>query len=120
MSGSGIGVFDTWEQAVVFPATAERIVQVNNSGRSMQPVAWAVPKAGATCRLAAWATGGARLRLQLRDPASGAFVADSSDLGDGEAATFVWPDRPVVPQVTAISGIGQPSRVRGELKVVVT
>jgi hypothetical protein len=116
-SGSAVGSFDTWEQALVFPASPERIVQVNNSGRNMNPVTWAIPKAGVTYRLSAAAVGGARLRLQLRDRASGAMLADSGELGDGEAATFAWPERPVVPQVTAQSGVGQPSRVRGELKV---
>lgn len=114
-SGSVSGVFETWPQAVVFPATTTATVMVNSGGRSLHPVSWAIPVAGQPYRLTAFATGGARLRLQLRDKASGATVYDSKDLGNDEVADFVWPAGAVTPVVTVTSGIGSGSTVRGEL-----
>lgn len=113
--GTVSGSFDTWEQAVVFPPAASATVMVNSSGRSLHPVAWALPVAGQGYRLRAIATGGARLRLQLRDKVSGATVFDSKELNHDEAADFVWPGGAVTPVVTVISGVGNGSTVRGEL-----
>lgn len=114
-SGTVSGNFETWEQAVVFPPAAASTVMVNSSGRSLQPVAWAIPVAGQAYRLRAIATGGARLRLQLRDKASGATLFDSKELNNDEVADFVWPTGAVTPVVTVISGVGTGSTVRGEL-----
>lgn len=114
-SGSAPGVFDTWAQAVVFPETATRTVQSNTTFRNMNPVSWAVPTGGTNYRLTAVATGDAKLRFQLRDRSSGKIVVDSNELGDGETATFAWPEQPVALIVQAISGVGQASSVRGEL-----
>lgn len=114
-SGTVSGNFETWEQAVVFPPAAASTVMVNSSGRSLQPVAWAIPVAGQAYRLRAIATGGARLRLQLRDKASGATLFDSKELNNDEVADFVWPAGSVTPVVTAIGGAGGGSTVRGEL-----
>lgn len=114
-SGTVSGNFETWEQAVVFPPAAASTVMVNSSGRSLQPVAWAIPVAGQAYRLRAIATGGARLRLQLRDKASGATLFDSKELNNDEVADFVWPAGSVTPAVTAIGGAGGGSTVRGEL-----
>jgi hypothetical protein len=116
-SGAAPGTFDTWAQAVVFPEAAEKTVQVNASNRSMNPVSWAVPAGGTRYRLTAIATGGARLRVQLRERSGGEYriVVDSKELGDGDTFVFAWPAQPVVPIVHAISGTGQPSSVRGTL-----
>ncbi|AKU10727.1 hypothetical protein AzCIB_0822 [Azoarcus sp. CIB] len=114
-SGTVSGSFETWAQAVVFPPSASATVMVNSSGRSLHPVAWAVPVAGQGYRLRAIATGGARLRLQLRDKASGATVFDSKELNNDEVADFVWPGGTVTPVVTVTSGIGSGSTVRAEL-----
>jgi hypothetical protein len=116
--GTTLGVFDTWAQAVTFPEMSTRSVQVNSSSRSLQPVLWAIPAAGTTYRLTAVTTGGARLRFQLRDRSRGQIVVDSKELGDGETATFVWPDQAVAPAVWAISGAGSVSTVRGTLTAV--
>ncbi|NMG46095.1 Atrophin-1 multi-domain protein [Aromatoleum toluvorans] len=114
-SGTVAGSFETWEQAVVFPPTASTTVMVNGSGRSLQPVSWALPVAGQAYRLRALTTGGARLRLQLRDKASGATLFDSKELGNDQVVDFVWPSAAVTPVVSAISGVGGASTVRGEL-----
>ena len=101
--------------AVVFPETPTRTIQVNATSRGMNPVSWAAPRPGGSYRLTAIATGGAKLRFQLRERSGGKVVLDTRELGDGEAATFAWPDQPVSPIVLAISGVGQRSAVRGEL-----
>ena len=91
--GRAPGVFDTREQAVVFPPGAGKVTQSNNLGNVLHPVAWAQPQVGARYRLSAFATGGATLRLQLFD--TGAFrvkLYDSGELPDGKAVEFPWPD----------------------------
>lgn len=113
--GTVSGTFDTWQQAVVFPPTDTPTVMINSSGRSMHPVAWALPVAGQPYRVRAEASGGARLRFQLRDKVSRATVYDSQELADGETADFVWPSAGVIPVVIVSSGVGGPSTVRGEL-----
>ena len=115
-SGSTPGTFDTWAQAVVFPAAPEKTVQVNTSSRSLNPVSWAVPAGGTRYRLTAIATGGARLRVQLKERSSDyRIVVDSKELGDGDSFVFAWPEQPVTPIVHAISGTGRASSVRGTL-----
>lgn len=117
-AGSGSGQFDSWAQAIVFPQTATRIVQVARSARSMHPVSWAKPAAGVEYRLTALATGGARLRLRLRDMTTGKDLVDSGELADGATTIFPWPNRPVIPVLEAISGTDQKSSVSGTLAAV--
>jgi hypothetical protein len=114
-SGPTLGVFDTWQQALVFPPGASPTVMTNTSGRSMQPVLWAIPAAGQSYRLRVFATGGARLRLQLKDKTSGATMYDSQDLANGQVASFAWPAGRLNPVLTAASGPTGNSSVRGEL-----
>ncbi|MEO8937733.1 MAG: Atrophin-1 multi-domain protein [Burkholderiaceae bacterium] len=116
-SGPAAGSFETLRQAVVFPATQQRTVQMNDSGRSMQPVSWAIPVVGKVYRLHATTTGGARLRVALRDKTGGAPLYDSGELGDGEARTFKWPANAGA-VVYAISGTSGPSTVGGDLVAV--
>lgn len=89
-SGANLGSFETWRQAVVFAPDSEASMQVNNSGRSLQPVAWARPMAGEKYRLTAQTTGGGRLRMQLFTQ-GGNEVFDSRELNDQESVSFEWP-----------------------------
>jgi hypothetical protein len=84
----------------------------------MHPVAWAKPAAGVEYRLTALATGGASLRLRLRDMTTGKDLVDSGELADGSTAVFRWPNRPVVPVLAASSGMDQKSSVSGTLTAV--
>lgn len=102
----GYGVYDTRRQAVVFPAGSGVVTQVNDSGRSLQPIAWAKPEAGKRYRLTAQATGGATLRLQLLDKARRTTLFDSGDLGDGVSKEFSWPEGQGAVAVTVRSGSG--------------
>ncbi|WP_343640647.1 Atrophin-1 multi-domain protein [Roseateles sp.] len=90
--GTVSGDFDTWRQALVFPATTTQIEQANATGRAMNPVTWATPAVGDTFRLDVGATGGASFRMVIADKASGATVYDSGYLSDGQSTTLVWPN----------------------------
>jgi hypothetical protein len=113
--GSEAGKFESWQQAVVFPASTERRVQVNTSGRSVSTVSWARPVALQNYRLTARTSGGALLRLQLLDD-KGSPLFDSGELPDGREAAFAWPADVAKVSLTAISGDkGRVSTVSGSL-----
>lgn len=100
------GVFDTRRQAVVFPPGEGIAVQVNDSGRSLQPVTWAKPEAGRRYRLTVTATGDAKLQLQLLDADRRTTLFDSGELADGASKTFEWPQGPGAVRLTVRSGPG--------------
>ncbi len=114
-AGTSAGNFDTWQQAVVFPATSTRITQVNYSSRGLHPLAWIGPEVGKTYRVTAHTTGDAKLRLQVREPSGTPLYFDSTELANGESKTFNWPSKTAIVTVHAISGVGGPSTVRGDL-----
>ncbi|MBB3195012.1 Atrophin-1 multi-domain protein [Roseateles terrae] len=112
---SPLGTFDTWKQAVVFPATAVDVIQVNYSLRTISNVAWAKPVAGTPYKLTARTSGGGRLRLALYDN-SGSKLYDSGELSDGNVASFSWPANYGRVAVYAYSGnAGTTSSVGGTL-----
>jgi hypothetical protein len=113
--GGTAATFDSWSQMLVFPSSQTRIVQMNSSPRSMQPVNWAIPVGGQSYRLSVRATGGATLRFQLVDRSSGTSAFDSGSLQNGQTATFLWPRSAVDLRLVASSGIGQASSVSAEL-----
>jgi hypothetical protein len=114
-SGTSLGVFDTWQQAVVFPAASAPVTQVNYSSRGLHPLTWAPMQPGKTYRVRALTTGGAKLRLQVREPAGSPLHFDSGELSNGESKSFAWPSSTAIVTVHAISGGAQASTVRGEL-----
>lgn len=89
--GTQTGSFDTWRQALVFPATTTPIEQSNTGGRAYAGVKWAAPVAGDSYRLSVTATGGARLRTTITDKATNAVLYDSGDMSDAQTADFTWP-----------------------------
>ena len=92
VKGDGpLGEYETWKQAVVFPAGGSTTVQINTSGRNLHPVAWAKPQPGDRYRLTARAESGGSLRLQLYDAGRSALY-DSGELADGQSAEFIWPE----------------------------
>ncbi len=114
-AGPKVGSFDTWQQAFVFPATTARATQVNYSSRGLSRLTWITPEAGKTYRISARTSGDARLRLQVREPAGTPLHFDSGELANGESKTFKWPSKTAIVTVYAISGVGGPSSVSGEL-----
>lgn len=113
-TGALLGVFDTLAQAVVFPATPTRVTQVNYSGRGLHKILWSTPQVGSIQRLTASAKGGAKLRMTIYEK-TGVQLFDSGELGAGESAQFLWPGADARFVIYAISGIGQPSLIRGDL-----
>ena len=114
-SGTVPGVFDTWRQAVVFPATTSRSVQVNYGNRVISSVVWASPRVGESYRLTAKTTGGGTLRLKLYDKSAKKYVYDSGELKNGDSDRFDWPAKHIASVLYATSGVGEASRVGGEL-----
>lgn len=114
--GAQVGVFETWKQAVVFPPTMLPIEQSNAGGRAYSNVTWAKPKVGATYRLKAIATGGARFRMTVKDMATGVVAYDSGDMSNNQAMEFAWPSQSFTITTIAKSGVGGVvSAVRAEL-----
>lgn len=114
VKGTVLARYDSWAQALVFPEGGEFVVQANVSGRNVSSTDWAKPQSGRQYILKVRATGGARLRLELRD-ASGALVYDSGELGDARSALFAWPAGKVGTVVTAYGGGPGGSVLSGEL-----
>lgn len=114
MGSPASGVFDTWQQAVVFPSTDTPIVQYNDTSRGLNKILWALPQTGDSYRLKAIATGGAKLRFQIKDTA-GVTRYDSGALVDSQEVVFAWPVDNAKTFVYAVSGVGGISSVRGEL-----
>lgn len=113
--GSTQGVYDSWAQSISFPSRSVRTVQYSTSSRNLHPVSWALPAAGTSYQLTARTTGGAKLRFQIMDKALGTTVYDSGELQNGQITNFTWPVANYSFRIYAISGVGQPSTVRGEL-----
>lgn len=117
--GPQAGVFDTWRQGVVFPATSTPIEQVNAGGRAYSDVIWPKPSVGASYRLTTIATNGARFRMTVKDKVTGELTFDSADLSDGQAVNLVWPSDTFTITTMAKSGVsGVESSVRANLRAV--
>lgn len=117
-SGSVAGTFDSWQQAVVFPTTATKTVMVNYSNRGMNSVTWGSAVPGAAYQLTGKTTGGGKLRFQLYSRTTGGTVYDSGELANGAKTVFTWPSQTVGLRIYAISGVGMPSTVSGEILAV--
>ncbi|RYH00056.1 MAG: Atrophin-1 multi-domain protein [Alphaproteobacteria bacterium] len=105
--GTQSGTFDTWKQALVFPATTTPIEQSNTGGRAYAGVVWSTPTAGESYRLSVSATGGAMLRVKIVDKTTGTVVLyDSGDMSNAQTADFAWPIGPFKILTYAKSGIG--------------
>jgi hypothetical protein len=104
--GTQSGVYDTWKQAVVFPATTAPIEQVNSGGRAYSGVKWGTPAVGTRYRLTAIATGGARFRMTITDKTSNVVVYDSGDMSNAQSTEFDWPAASFKIITYAKSGVG--------------
>lgn len=113
--GSAPGVFDTQQQAVVFPSNGVQTVQANAGNRSM-PSVFGTPMVGQPYTLLVTATGGATLKIDLT--VGGATVFSTGTLGNGASLTFNWPADGVMPIVWASSGAAGGGTVSGTLTAV--
>lgn len=87
-----LALFETWQQAVVFPPSSSVTQQTNTSGRSLHTVTWAKPQPGDRYRLTARAECSGSLRLQLFDSGRRTVLYDSGELTDKQSAEFSWPE----------------------------
>jgi hypothetical protein len=110
----GAGQYDSWAQAVVFGATEKPVTLINLRARPSQ-TAWALPKAGADCRMTARAKGGAKLRLVLHGGDYASVLFDSGELADGQSKQLSCPAAGASVELQAISGVGAASSVSAEL-----
>jgi len=111
-SGTGTGDYDPITQKFAFGATTTTTVYVNANNTGLTPVKWAKPEAGTYVNFTVRATGGARLRLQVKS--GSAFTHDTWDLVDGKSVRILWPANASVVLI-ATSGTSGPSTVKGEL-----
>ncbi len=109
------GVFDTWRQAVVFPAGAA-VTQSSAGGHPVSAVAWARPRPGLRYRLSAEAAGGGTLQLRLVDPVSQDLRFDSGALAHAQQIDFPWPAAAVrATLILRSAGADAPTAIRGHL-----
>jgi hypothetical protein len=113
-SVTGGGAFDSWQQALVFPATMDPVTQTQTTNTWSHRTSWAPWTASQNFRFTVLATGGARLNLQFKDK-SFKTILETGSLGDGESKTFVMPTDSGYPILIATSGVGPGSTVRGTL-----
>jgi len=113
-SGGGQAKFSSWDQAMIFTNSSANSVAVNYSNRGMQAVNWAKPVPGASYKLTARTTGGAKLRMTIYDQLVGKVVTDSGYLGNGQSTTFTWNANSPRLIIYAQSG-GETSTVSAEL-----
>jgi len=111
-SGTGTGDYDPITQKFAFGATTTTTVYVNANNTGLTPVKWAKPEAGTYVNFTVRATGGARLRLQVKSGST--FTHDTWDLVDGKSVRILWPANASVVLI-ATSGTSGPSTVKGEL-----
>ena len=115
-SGSTLGRYSSWDQAVAFPATNAVSEVVNYSNRGMNAVTWAKPVMGASYKLTARTTGGGKLRFTVYDQAAGKTAVDTGYLDNGQSTTFTWTaTTPTLVLYARSGGTGQASNVGGEL-----
>lgn len=114
-SGSTLGKYDSYQQAVIFPNRTQKTVQSNESGRSMQNVIWSKPKKGERFKLSVIATGGALLNLKILDGGTRKTLYETGDISNGNSASFIWPTDNFVPKLVLTSGGAGPSSVSARL-----
>lgn len=111
-SGTTTPAFDSWAQALVFPASPTATVVSNANSSGLSKVTWGKPVVGSTQKFTVIATGGARLKIQVYS--GGTLKFQSASLGNGESARFVWPEGAWI-ILTATGGVNVASTVRAEM-----
>ena len=105
ITGTDAGVFDSYQQAVVFPNNGQQTVQVNGSGRNLISMPYGVEQAGQLYRIHVTASGGAYFKLDLlASDGTNQNRYGSGVLTDGMDATFAWPTGSVYAVLTTASG----------------
>lgn len=111
-SGTTTATFDTYSQSLVFGSTKTKSVFSNTNNTGLTRVKWAIPAAGTYVTFSVTATGGAKLRMQVK--ANGAASYDTGDLGDGQSVRILWPANGAL-NLIASSGTNGVSSVKASL-----
>ena len=111
-SGTGTAGYDPIAQNFSFAATTTKTVYVNANNTGLTPVKWAKPQAGTYVNFSVSASGGAKLRLQVKS--GDTFTHDTWDLADGKSVRFLWPENASLVLI-ATSGTSGASSVKAEL-----
>lgn len=109
------GVFDSWQQSLVFPDEAGAVTTYQYSDTRGRRIGWAPWTAGQTYRFKVAATGGSKLEVRFLDATSKATVATTGALGDGASTTFLMPAATAYPILVATTGAGTGATVRGTI-----
>lgn len=115
-SGTANATYDSGSQSLVFDPTTTKSVHVNANNTGLTKVIWAVPQPNSQVKLTVAATGGASLRLQVRD--NGVTIYDSNTLTNGQSQRFKWPSGKATMTVIATSGTSGASSVKADLVTV--
>lgn len=115
-SGTGLpGSYDTWRQALVFPASQGEVTMTQWSGNVWGRVAWGRPVAGKTYTLKVTGSPGTKMRLTYQDCGAVPTKVDTGELQPGGMADIVWPEKLCRQALTATKTGSAESWVRGEL-----
>lgn len=105
------GGYDSWAQALVFPATTQAITVQNTNGTGISKVSWAKINVGDTMKLTNIATGGATLTMSVWQGSK--VVSTLGPLKNGDSARVVWPSGGWM-TLKATSGVGAASSVKAD------
>lgn len=114
-TASATAAYDTWQQAVVLPASAGAVEYRNVGNRNVVPPTWAQPTAGASYKFTANATGGAKLRLDIIDATAAKVLYSTGYVANGASVTFAWPAARYRTAVYVSTVAGQGAVVSGRL-----
>lgn len=116
--------FNTFTQSVEFPSSPTQIEQSNGNGTGIAGgdpnpltngtgVSWGRPEAGATYKVTAIGTGGARLKVRIYK--GGAVFSETGYLANGQSATVTWPTSGGWTTIYAQSAPNQAGSIRGTM-----
>jgi hypothetical protein len=105
--------YDTWLQALTFPASEKPVEVSDGNGRGISKVTWAKINAGDRVKLTSISTGGGAIRASVwsgKKPA-----ADTGYLKDGESKEFTMPEGGWIVLYARSGGGNIPATVSGKL-----
>lgn len=114
--GSGEqGKFDTWRQALVFPASKGEVTMTQKGANVWGRVSWGKPEAGKSYVFKVAGSPGTRMRLIYQDCGDTPTRVDTGELEPGGMAEIVWPTKMCRQFLMATKTGSSESWVRAEL-----
>jgi len=120
LEGGARPSFDTWRQAVVFPAGAGPSRAASDTRNKLAHATWAVPLPGQNLKLAVQGSAGTSLRLVLKACGTDNVAVDTGVVPVEQAASFAWPASVCSGQLVAATAgdAQQETWVRADLKAL--